>query len=337
MCKRSYIIFLILFVCLKSGQAQHYQFSQFYAAPMYLNPAFSGADVCSRLTINHRSQWTGIPGAFTSSQASFDHYFRSIKGGLGLQFFKDQAGLGALTTTQFSALYAYQARLSKKIMARAGFSAGSVQRSVNTSALTFGDQIENGESGATAESFGMLGTRYFDIGAGLLVYSQSWWAGLASSHFNKPNQSLMNAISPLPAETRLHAGYKLTIESFEGTRSKFSDHFVTVAANYKKQGKFNQIDVGVYYNKNLFVTGIWYRGIPLFRPKASFENNDAVIFLVGLAIQRFKVGYSYDLTISSLSNAISKGANEISMTYQFCQPKIKGKKKKSLLISCPKF
>ena len=62
-----------------------------------------------------------------------------------------------------------------------------------------------------------------------------------------------------------------------------------------------------------------------------------MIFLFGLSVHRFKVGYSYDMTLSSLTNALSRGANELSMTFQFCEGRIKGRKKKSVLISCPKF
>jgi type IX secretion system PorP/SprF family membrane protein len=330
-----YLFFLML--GLFHAHGQHYQFSQFYAAPTYPNPAFTGAHVCGRMTLNYRSQWTGIPGAFTSYQASFDHYFRKIKSGLGIQFFKDVAGPGALTTTQFNLLYAYEARLNKKLMARGGISLGSVQRNVSFGSLVFADQIEAGDIGATAENLATAGASYFDVGAGGLVYSKNFWVGIASSHMNKPNQTLLNNVSALPAEIRLHGGYKFPIG--ENETSKGSDnHHVTIAANYKKQAKFNQVDIGVYYNKNYFVAGCWYRGIPLKKNDPNYENNDAVIFLLGVAIQRFKVGYSYDLTVSSLTNATSKGANELSMTYQFCQGKARGgKRKRNLLISFPKF
>jgi type IX secretion system PorP/SprF family membrane protein len=334
-CKRI-LVFLALigaFCC----RAQHYQFSQFYAAPMYLNPAFTGAGVCGRMTLNYRSQWTGIPGAFTSYQASFDHFFRKIKSGMGVQLFKDVAGPGSLTTTQVNFMYSYETRLNKKLMGRGGLSLGTVQRNVSFTSLLFGDQIENGDAVRTAENIAAAGATYLDVGAGALVYSKEFWVGVASSHMNKPDQSLLNNVSPLPSEFRLHAGYKYVIEEYESSKA-VENHHVTIAANFKHQGKFNQVDIGVYYNKNYFVAGCWYRGIPLHKKDASYENNDAVIFLLGVAIQRFKVGYSYDLTVSSLTNASSKGSNELSMTYQFCKGKARGgRKKKNVLISCPKF
>jgi hypothetical protein len=114
------------------------------------------------------------------------------------------------------------------------------------------------------------------------------------------------------------------------------NHSVSFAFNYKKQQKFNQIDLGVYYSKNLLVFGGWYRGIPVFKPVAGYENNDALIVLFGINVTTYKIGYSYDITVSSLSHNTSGGSHEISMAYQFCNFK-KPKKKKNGLISCPKF
>src|SRR5436190_1623336 len=99
-------------------RSQHYQFSQFYAAPTYLNPAFTGANVCSRASINYRNQWSGIPGTFTSYQASVDHTLKRYNSGIGLVLFNDRAGIGNLATTQVSLLYAYEAKLNKKFMGR---------------------------------------------------------------------------------------------------------------------------------------------------------------------------------------------------------------------------
>src|SRR5205809_7578306 len=111
-----HIIVLASALCAWGMRAQHFQFSQFYAAPTYLNPAFTGANVCSRVSLNYRNQWSGIPGTFTSYQASIDHTLRSYNSGIGLQFFSDKAGLGSLRTNQISLLYAYEAKLNKKII-----------------------------------------------------------------------------------------------------------------------------------------------------------------------------------------------------------------------------
>jgi hypothetical protein len=96
------------------------------------------------------------------------------------------------------------------------------------------------------------------------------------------------------------------------------------------------LDLGIYYNLNWFILGAWYRGIPFLKPDGQDINTDAVIFLIGINMNRYKIGYSYDATISKLTNANSRGSHEISMAYQLCNQK-KVKKKKNVLIACPKF
>ena len=265
-----------------------------------------------------------------------DHYLKKIKSGIGVQFFSDKAGLGDLSTTQVSLLYAYEARLNKRTMGRGGIQLGHVQRKVDFGAFTFGDQLENG-SERSSEGFADARVNYFDVGMGFLVYTQSTWLGFSSTHLNKPNQSLLNNTSPLPTELKLHGGYKMVFAELESANRRLSiNHSVTFAFNYKKQNKFNQLDLGIYYNKDLFSLGLWYRGLPFFKPEYNYANSDAVILLFGLNYGKYKVGYSYDITVSKLLSVNTRGSHELSMSYQFCNIK-KSRRKKNILISCPKF
>ena len=56
-----------------------------------------------------------------------------------------------------------------------------------------------------------------------------------------------------------------------------------------------------------FLFGGWYRNNIDVRP-------DALIALVGFAIEKFQIGYSFDLTLSKLSN-YTYGSHEISLTF----------------------
>ncbi len=332
----TYIRIILLLACFNGLQAQHYQFSQFYAAPTYLNPAFTGADVCMRASLNYRSQWSGIPGAFTTYQASVDHSLSRYKGGIGLQFFKDKAGPAGLSTTQVNALYAYETRIKKAVMGRAGISIGGAQRRVDLGSFVFSDQIARKDGSASVEAMNANSINYFDVNAGILIYSRTMWGGFAASHINEPNQSLTGGVSALPAELRFHGGYKYAFNESMVAGNYRQRHSVTAAFNYKKQAKFNQIDIGVYYNKDLLVVGCWYRGIPVFKPIKEYRNNDALVFLFGLSVGKYNIGYSYDYTLSKLSNSNTKGTHELSMSYQFCKIR-KSQKRKLIVVSCPKF
>lgn len=331
-------VFIKYFIIICCGSftafAQHYQFSQFYAAPTYLNPAFTGANACSRVCMNYRNQWARIPGTYTTYQFSYDHYIKEVNSGIGIMFFSDKAGPGSLRSTQFSLLYAYELKVNKDLVMRAGFQAGGIQRSVDLNALNFGDQIARGGASSSVEELSNVRAFYFDMGAGYLLYTKNAWVGVALNHINQPDQALLDQSSKLPAELKLHTGYKFLLDD-EDAKKASEKNSITVAANYKRQQKFNQLDLGLYYSKSYLVFGLWYRGIPLFKPYNWYSSRDALIFLVGVSADKFRIGYSYDYTLSKLTNVNSGGSHEVSLSYQFCNPK--KKKKKAILISCPKF
>jgi len=322
--------------CLPCAYGQHYQFSQFYSAPTYLNPAFTGADVCSRASINYRNQWSGITGGFVTYQATLDHALTKYKSGVGLQFFKDKSGTVGLSTTQINLLYSYETRINKLFMGRAGLSMGSAQRRVDMSAFTFGDQIARKDAPSSVEGSSLGSVGYFDMNVGVLVYSRKIWGGISATHITQPNQSLTGDESILPVEFKFHGGYKHVFNESSMAGSYHEKQSLTLAFNYKKQLKFNQVDLGFYFTKGFLVVGAWYRGIPVFKPIKEYLNNDAMVFLLGVSVGKYNIGYSYDLTLSKLSNANTRGTHELSMSYQFCKRK-KSQKRKLVLVSCPKF
>jgi type IX secretion system PorP/SprF family membrane protein len=328
-------LFTYLFLGFSLGVlAQHYQFSQFYAAQTYLNPAFTGATSCARLSMNYRNQWSAIPGEFTTFQASFDKPLKKLNSGVGFTFFQDRAGINALKSTQFMGMYAYELKITKRLVARMGLNAGFTQRGIDYSNLIFGDQVAR-NAATTVESLNYDKLLYFNTSAGYLMYGEGWWAGVAFNNLNRPNQSLTGEDSRLPIESKLHAGYKYKIDD-ESDKSK-DQHAVSVAFNYKKSARFNQIDIGAYYTRSYLVFGLWYRGIPVFhKPYSWYRNNDAIVAVIGISGDRVQVGYSFDYTIGKLTLQSSGGTHELSMTYLLCGKK-KGKKKKLIVVSCPKF
>jgi len=73
--------------------AQDPQFSQFYAAPLYLNPALTGATGQARAGINYRNQWPAIDAIFTTLSAYFDYFIEDKRSGVGIIITRDQEGL----------------------------------------------------------------------------------------------------------------------------------------------------------------------------------------------------------------------------------------------------
>ena len=72
-------ILILLNLCLFFGlvnevKAQDPTFSQFFANPLYLNPAMAGTNICPRISLNHRNQWPGIGKTYVTYSASYDQY-----------------------------------------------------------------------------------------------------------------------------------------------------------------------------------------------------------------------------------------------------------------------
>ena len=68
---RSFLTALSFLLLTGALQAQDPHFSQFFASPLTLNPAFTGKfDGVWRLAANHRDQWPSIPKAYVTTSAS---------------------------------------------------------------------------------------------------------------------------------------------------------------------------------------------------------------------------------------------------------------------------
>src|SRR6185295_8896805 len=95
-------------------------FTQFYAAPLFLNPAFAGANVCARFSTNYRNQWPNIKKAYITEVVSFDQSILGRNSGVGILLVNDKAGSGELRSTKFAGQYSYEAMLTRRLAIRFG-------------------------------------------------------------------------------------------------------------------------------------------------------------------------------------------------------------------------
>ena len=96
-----------------TSYAQDPQYSQYYAAPLYLNPAFTGAELSSRIGVNYRNQWPGLDAQFTTFSAYYDTFLDDYNSGVGVLVTTDLEGAANLRSTSISALYAYDLRAGR--------------------------------------------------------------------------------------------------------------------------------------------------------------------------------------------------------------------------------
>ena len=105
------IFFFILGISSARGQDPH--FSQFYANPLYLNPAFAGVKQCPKVNVNYRNQYPTL-GVYQTYSVSFDQFVDALNGGVGVLIVQDEAANGALSLTEASLIYSYHLAVSRK-------------------------------------------------------------------------------------------------------------------------------------------------------------------------------------------------------------------------------
>jgi len=289
-------------------KAQDPHFTQFYANPIYLNPAFAGSAICPRVIMNYRNQWPAIPAAYVTYNASYDQYIKNMSGGVGLMLTSDNAGEGVLQTNTVSGIYSYSASISPSFSIKAGFQATLRQINLDWEKLYFGDQIDArlGFVYITNEKCPEeLNLLMPDFSAGILGYSENFYAGFAVHHLTTPDEGFI-ATSYLPRRYTAHIGCVISTEQHR-RRRKLEDPYISPNLLFMKQRDFEQMNYGLYFNKYPFVTGLWFR--------QGFDNPDAFIVLIGIQTSVMKFGYSYDVTVSKLASA-SGGSHEISWIMQ---------------------
>ncbi|HEY0976249.1 MAG TPA: type IX secretion system membrane protein PorP/SprF [Flavobacteriales bacterium] len=328
-----YALSVFALSCGLPALAQDAHFTQFYAAPTYLSPAFAGLATQSRFALQYRDQWPSIPGRFTTANFAFDHYLSDLNSGVGMIVTHDQAGSGALRYTSVAVQYAYEIRLKRKVFLRPAMQFGYVNHAVDFSRLVFGDQLARGGDLGTYDSFDGRSVSYSDVGAGLLFFTPKMWLGMGMHHLNSPNQSLLYGESRVPRKFSMHGGYRFKMPS--GVIKKRNTHLVT-AFNYRAQEKFDQLDVGAYIERDPIFAGLWYRGLPVKAYAPGYNNNDAISAVVGFMVNDWRFGYSYDITISRLA-INSGGAHEVTLIYEMADKRKKRSMARRRVVPCAKF
>ncbi len=336
--------FGVLFGVSGTIHAQDVQYSQFYAAPLYLNPALTGASELTRIGVNYRNQWPGLDQNFNSYSAYIDHYIFDYNSGIGLIFNGNRESMANLSTNEIGLSYAYRLKLGESKFFRLGGMVSYMQRDAFFSDLVFGTQIDiigGTIGGITDELDGIpIDSRhnFVDYSLGGMYYSDKIWLGVSAHHISEPNISFVDdRTSKLPMKLSAQGGIRFDLV---GTRrnyftNAYLERSISFAFNYKQQDPFNQLDVGAQLFLDPLVVGVWYRGLPT---KNGLPNNESVIGLMGVSLESgLDIGYSYDVTASKLGLRNSGGAHEISMTYTFLWGNEKSRNQRARTIPCFKY
>ncbi|MEY2962773.1 MAG: hypothetical protein RL754_34 [Bacteroidota bacterium] len=318
------LAFGLMFSTLATAQDAH--FSQYYANPIYLNPAFAGLDRCPTVHSNYRNQYPQL-GVYQTYSASYDQYVDKLNGGVALMAMKDDAGNGALNLTEVSGVYSYHLEVNRHFTLLSGFQATYRQRSVNWNEFTFPDMIDPfygfvlpTQERTPDNQF----NNHLDLSFGMLGFTDRWYIGVVGHHLTEPNEAFLSE-SRLPLKLTAHAGANIPIGRKRLHNSLQS--YVVPNVVYQTQGPASQLTAGVSFARGPLAGGLALR-------QGSF-NPDAVIFILGITPPDlpWTFGYSYDYTISDLTNVLG-GAHEVSLGYKF---PCRSRASKLKPLKCPKF
>ncbi len=315
---------LTLAVITVQSKGQDAQLSQFYNAPLYINPAFTGSIELSRVGFNQRIQWPTLAQTIETSSVYYDNHFANTPHGIGVIATRTRESIARLKYTYVGLQYAYRLDLNENWVFQLGTEARYFQKDADFEELLFSDQIDLSTGNINNVSQEFISGQYlvsgFDLAVGGVLFSNSSWLGASVFHLTEPDDSFLgNDESRIPRYISIHAGHKFYLKKGKRRNTlsySFQERSISMAANYKSQGPFTQVDVGMQTYLEPIYFGLWYRGIPL-SSSGSVNRNEAVIMLFGFQLREgLNVGYSYDFTVSELRGA-SGGSHEISISLLF--------------------
>lgn len=320
---RKGLVLLFILLIVGYSKAQDTQFSQFYASPLFLNPAFAGSSEITRIGFNFRNQWPALEQSFVAFSAYADLFIDNKNSGIGFIINGSRESLTNLQNTEVGLLYSYRLRLGHSSFLHMGVQGSYATRSASFDEVILSTQLDIAKGvvlpGVGAGIPDSRQRSFADLHTGLFYYNNKFWLGFSGHHLTQPNISYLDLDKDiLPIRYSAHGGVKFDLEPgaindyFNNTQQQRTLSF---AFNYKQQGLFDQLDFGMELFIDPIILGLWYRGFPTM---IGLPNNEALIALLGFSLQTgLDLGYSYDFTLSQLGWRNSGGAHEISFRYSF--------------------
>jgi len=333
-----------------SGWSQDVHFTQYFSSPLTLNPAQTGLIESDwRASANYRTQWYTVSNnPYVTGTIAFD--MPLLKGklpegdalGIGILGLYDKSGTGGLQNTTLGLSLAYHKSFGqdKQHTLSLGLQGYLVQKSINFDKLVFGDQFNPAMDGyldpVSQEQFGNADLTYPDFNAGLLYSGRisdkaTMYAGFSYYHLTRPEEKFLSTSgggSSVKINSRL-AGY------LGGSFSMNENLTMYLSTMYQQQGPAWEYIIGgavgfvlnpghsEEVKNTTFYLGAWYR------------YADAIAPYIGFEWSRMKIGFSYDVTLSSAQSMDSgQGAYEVSLIYNGFIKKIIHRKYN---FACPKF
>jgi type IX secretion system PorP/SprF family membrane protein len=293
--------------------------SQYFSAPLHLNPALAGISYGPRATLNYRNQWSalgdGFNGGYTTYMAGFDMHIDKIHAGIGALFVGDQIMNNLYGSYKASVMYSQQIKFNRRMALKIGISGTYIHTQIKWNDLLWSDMINpytgfynnvNIPNPTTEPTPGKLATNTGEMGAGFVFFTEKVYVGFAANNLLMHKESFTTGVdAKVPMNFTVHFGANLPVKHQHDTKYNI---WVSPNVLFINQGKAFQTEGTFLTGISFMYFGLGYRNV--------IYNSDAVIGYVGFKKGKFRVGYSYDYTISKLMNK-SGGTHELSFTFNW--------------------
>lgn len=318
--RSTYVLLLCLFARSIAALGQDHIYSQFFNAPLYLNPSLTGQfEGDFRMNMIYRNQWTGLNGTLSYINASADLNIPRFGGGVGLQFNRSSEGTAFLVKNNVAATYSYSVGTDDFVLSF-GIQAGFTNRQIDWNKLVFSDQIDNRlgyipGSISAAQPPSQASKFFFDPAAGVNLVYGNFMTGIASHHINQPDESFSGAQAKLPMRLTGYASYRIALTQ-NYTYGADEASYVIPSVVYYKQGNVSSMSAGAQFKHKGLNSGLWYRTAGEGGPDAIVVSLIFDIFTGRENGEKLRVGISHDATTSKINYTNTNGTTEASIGYQ---------------------
>ncbi|MCS3800342.1 PorP/SprF family type IX secretion system membrane protein [Niastella sp. OAS944] len=287
-------------------------FSQYYAYPVWLNPALTGAiDGNYRVTAMYRSQWGGISNAFATPGVSAD-FVTNKNVSFGVNVMNQRAGtIGYSSLTGYGTMSYNGVRFGYHQISM-GMALGVLNRRFDPSKFTAGSQWSSTMGPplpgvTTGENFTKTSAMTFDAGIGAVYFDgtpgkkANFFGGISAYHLTQPQDPFFagEENEKMPMRLTAHAGIKYSLNE---------DVSITPNVLYMRQGNVDEKMLGAYAQMKVNETTDFLLG-------ANYRLNDAVSPYAGVYYKNYMISVSYDVNMSDLGKVAGNANNfEISLT-----------------------
>lgn len=305
------LVFLLLLLLNKSGQAQQRFHSSLYNLNSYsLNTAYAGLDNCIEAYIDQKNQYIGIEGSPVNTYVQA-HTRLGQNLGLGISINRWSAGL--LTNNDFSLAGSYHLALNKALQLSGSVNLGYYGYQLESQDLVAFDQDVVLNQGTLND-----GGLYADLG--ILLTHQNVEVGLAAPR-------LLNSTAEFEANNQYSI---FDVERYLNIHGKYRHQLneeiqvmpSAVVRTIPGDGAITDIQVGANY-QNTFGLSLGYRTRNGLIAAIDYNYNNLLT-----------IGYAYDAGMSNL-NGISNGSHEILLGIKLCREEKKKEPKPEPVAEAP--